>query len=164
MGLFSRLKSVFGENKDAEKYAGIISAKEGKIVELEQEIAELKAKEEQIVLLQRELASLRETASKEDATIQAKEARIATLERTISTLKEKMEAAPTEPETKPEPEPKPAPKPQPPKPKPAVVKRSPAIDESKDKADDPYQQLGQDLIDAFKKTTRLEDDPSQEEG
>ncbi len=174
MGLLSKFKSVFVKTDDSGKYTGIISAKEGKIVALESEIAALKAKNEQIALLQKELDNLRKATSKGDATIQAKEARIATLERTVTTLKEKLEATESKPKPKPEPKPamalKPASKPelkyQPRRAEPVAIETPPPLPDnleakSSTQTNDPYQQLGQELVDAFRKTTRKGEDQSK---
>ena len=169
MGFFSKLKLAFGGKDDSGKYTGIISAKEGKIVELEREIANLKAKDEQMVLLQKELANFKEATSKGDATIKAKEDRISGLERTVATLKEKLESAKSEPKVEPMPEPKVKAKREPRKPEPVAMKTPvPILDnsqpQSKSKTDDPYQQLGLELVDALRKTTKRADDDSGESG
>ncbi len=168
MGFFSRLKSAFSGSDDSAKYTGIIGAKEGKIVELEKEIANLKSRDEQIVLLQKEMANLKQSASKGDATIKAKDDRISGLERTVTTLKEKLESAKSEPKVEPKierkPEPKVKAKRQSRKPEPvaSISDISPA--QGKSEIDDPYQQLGLELVDALRKTTKRSDDESGESG
>ena len=162
MGLLSGLKSLFGGTDDtAQKYTAIINSKEGKIVELERQVEELRSKDEQLVLLQKELARLKETTSKGDATIKAKEDRIAGLERTVSNLRDKLDAAKSAQQAEPKPEPKPEAKPQ--KPAPAAVEKPIPIPDSsqlksKSETDDPYQQIGQDLLEALRKTTKRGED------
>ncbi|GEM_PF-3041031 len=178
MGLFAKFKSLFGGTDDSGKYTGIISDKERQIVALEKEISELKEstttggtvikeKDGQIYTLEEEIANLRRSITKGDATIKAKEDRISVLERTVANLKEKREA----PEPEPKPEPKTESKPEPQKLESPITEtpaaRLPEAEtleldnlkaQPKAKTGDPYQQLGQELVDALKKTTRGGDD------
>lgn len=163
MGLLSKLKKAFGDTgpkvQDNRSLA-VIQEKEKRIAELEQQISHLtestmtdvskvQAKDHEIDKLMGEIAGLRRAAANSEKNVKERDERIARLEREIASLKAKPQSPAPASKTS---SPPPASQRQP------VQNVKPAI---KPSGDDPYQKLGQELVDAFKKTTRPGDEKAE---
>ena len=124
------------EQESASAKDDIISAKNDQIVTLEKELAGAKAKDDQIARLEREIGRLKESAVTDVSTTEANDNQIAALEKEIANLKEKLEVSGIESQST----------------RGTTFKSKKA--KSKDAKGDPYQQLGEDLINALKRTTK----------
>ena len=124
------------EQESASAKDDIINAKNDQIVTLEKELVGAKAKDDQIARLEREIARLKESTVTDAATTEAKDNQIAAFENEITSLKEKLEVSEIESSST----------------RGTTFKSKKA--KPKDVKGDPYQQLGEDLINALKRTTK----------
>ena len=126
--------------------ADIIKAKEAQIVALEKEASSVKTKDNQIAALEREISRLKESTATDTATIKARDDKIAILEGEVASLNGKLKASEVEPQL------------------PASPVTKVAKAKKKVAKGDPYQQIGEDLINALKQTTgRVRDQSQQDE-